>query len=148
MWKRIQTLTIKVDGCWIYVGTCQSAGYGHIYLGGPGYKKKLLHRLSWERYYGPIPDGMCVLHRCDRPACWRPKHLFLGTKGDNNRDCVAKGRNARGEKARNSKLKASEVLEIRALMAAGHRVIDVARMYNISPPQICGIRDRQFWKHI
>lgn len=59
-----------------------------------GGKSKYAHRLMWEEVNGPIPHGMCVLHRCDNPPCIRPDHLFLGTKADNVRDMIAKGRDA------------------------------------------------------
>ena len=36
-------------------------------------------------------DGISVCHRCDNPRCVRVDHLWLGTPGDNNRDCWAKG---------------------------------------------------------
>lgn len=50
------------------------------------------HRFAWELHFGPIPPGQQVLHRCDLRACVNPDHLFLGTQGDNVRDCVNKGR--------------------------------------------------------
>lgn len=53
------------------------------------------HRDAWRKAFGEVPAGMCVLHRCDVRACVNPDHLFLGTKGDNNRDRAAKGRTSR-----------------------------------------------------
>ena len=50
------------------------------------------HRLSWEFNFGPIPDGMLILHRCDNPPCVRPDHLLLGTAADNTADMISKGR--------------------------------------------------------
>jgi hypothetical protein len=55
-------------------------------------RSMLSHRVSWVEANGPIPDGLCVLHRCDNRACVRPEHLFLGTHLDNIRDMMAKGR--------------------------------------------------------
>jgi hypothetical protein len=64
------------------------------------------HRMAWLLYRGPIPPGLCVLHRCDVPACVNPDHLFLGTPQDNVRDMMAKGRGKylHGEAHHNSKL--------------------------------------------
>jgi hypothetical protein len=37
-------------------------------------------------YRGKIPNGYCVLHRCDTPICVNPAHLFLGTQLENIED--------------------------------------------------------------
>ena len=34
-----------------------------------------------------------VCHKCDRPPCCNPDHLFVGTQLDNVADMLAKGRN-------------------------------------------------------
>ena len=83
-WAGVQ----KTETCWIWTGDTVK-GYGRLR---DNVKPILTHRLSWEIAYGPIPNGLCVLHRCDNPPCARPDHLFLGTKLDNMQDSVNKGR--------------------------------------------------------
>lgn len=75
--------------CWLWTGFLTSTGYGGVYV---ARKLCIASRVSWETHRGPIPKGLCVLHHCDVRPCINPEHLFLGTKGDNNRDCAAKGR--------------------------------------------------------
>lgn len=83
--------------CWLWTGKKTVAGYGQVCLVVGDDKSIYAHRLSWIIHNGPIPDDLCVLHNCptgDNPSCVNPDHLFLGTRGDNRRDCVKKGRDA------------------------------------------------------
>ena len=77
------------DACWGWAGPRIAGGYGMLNAEG---KRYVAHRWVYAQQHGPIPDGACVLHRCDSPPCTNPAHLFLGTKADNNADARAKGR--------------------------------------------------------
>lgn len=87
----------KSDGCWVWTGTRNKAGYGVMYPNGKP-KRELTHRISWWLSNGPIQEGLLVLHQCDNPPCVRPSHLFLGTHADNVHDCIRKGRAVRYER--------------------------------------------------
>lgn len=83
----------KVDRsgeCWEWTAGLNQAGYGQFSMWPD--RPERAHRFSWVLHNGPIPDDLCVLHACDNRKCVNPAHLFLGTRGDNIRDCFAKGR--------------------------------------------------------
>lgn len=89
------------NGCWEWVGTLSSAGYGELQLGSRKHRKKhdlryfksYAHRYSYEMHFRTkIPAGLYCCHHCDNPKCVNPSHLFLGTNSDNQLDCVKKGR--------------------------------------------------------
>ena len=77
----------STDGCWEWLGA-KSNEYGIFWLN----KNQLAHRVSYELFNGPVPEGIQVLHKCDNHSCINPNHLFLGTQKDNIQDCLKKGR--------------------------------------------------------
>jgi hypothetical protein len=131
------------DACWAWTRhQSKSRGYGRFRLDG---KSEEAHRVAWRLTYGPIPDGLCVLHRCDNRPCVNPKHLFLGTIADNQADMVAKGRSPRGERQGRSKLTAEQVHAIRRALADGVTQKELARQYGCSPSNIGLIRHGTNW---
>lgn len=80
---------IPFSTCWYWVGWTNENGYGRINISG---KMLFAHRYNYERYVGPISDGLFVLHKCDTPLCCNPDHLELGTNTDNMRQMLARGR--------------------------------------------------------
>lgn len=79
-------------GCLLWIGTWTHHGYGQIWAARNSKRMISTHRAAYELTYGKIPDGMCVLHKCDVRCCINPDHLFLGTDADNVADMIAKGR--------------------------------------------------------
>lgn len=136
-------------GCWEWQGARTKNGYGLIGVPGGRNRNKRTHRVSYELAYGPIPDGLCVLHRCDNPPCVRPEHLFLGTRVDNNRDRDAKGRTRAGRKRHGeasplAKLTSEAVAVIRR--EAGHTtVLALARRFGVSETAVRKARDGETW---
>lgn len=90
-------IPVTESGCWLWLRRTSPAGYGHF---GRKHGSCQAHRVAWELYKGPIPDGMNVCHVCDVRCCVNPDHLFLGTQQDNMRDCWNKGRSSIGSAIR------------------------------------------------
>lgn len=92
--KRFLKKTFKTSTCWIWLGNKKPDKYCVYGIITMNRKSLRAHRFSWIYFNGSIPEGVCVLHRCDNPLCVNPRHLFLGTRIDNNKDRDKKGRNA------------------------------------------------------
>lgn len=118
------------DECWEWTGYKIKTGYGRLGVHG---KNELAHRVAWTLTNGAIPDGLCVLHKCDNPPCCNPNHHFLGTKLDNVTDMRSKGRDnyLNGEAHGSAKLTTGQVLEI---LAAGKTITssEHAKKYGVS----------------
>lgn len=126
---RLQRHT-RIDGdCWLWTGAIHPFGYGRI---GIADEILLVHRVAYVEFVGPIPDGMNVLHRCDRAACWNPLHLFLGTHADNAADKVAKGRQYRGERHHCFTLTDEDLRLAASMHAAGASWRSLSRRFHVS----------------
>ena len=153
--ERFWPKVAKGDGCWEWTGH-RLEGYGRITEGGDNGKELGAHRVSWEIHFGPIPDGLSVLHHCDNPPCVRPNHLFLGTTRDNAKDMGAKGRAGiqrhphlyRGTAKGSSKLTEEAVREIRKLGLTDMTQRAIARRFHVTPSVICEVLKRRAWAHV
>ena len=58
--------------CWEWIGSKTGSGYGQIWRDG---KHVAAHRVAYEMFVGPIPDGHAVDHLCRNRLCVRPDHL-------------------------------------------------------------------------
>lgn len=135
------------DACWPWRACIKSTGYG---LFNSGIKTRTAHRISWELRNGEIPEGLCVLHHCDRPDCVNPAHLWLGSQADNLRDMREKGRGQipvmRGERNGSSKLTPEKIREIHKLYATGEYLQrDLGERFGISRRHIGDIVNQKAW---
>jgi hypothetical protein len=73
-------------GCIVWDGQLVN-GYGSFVFRHKTYRA---HRWIYEQTYGPIQNGLFCCHKCDRPSCVNPEHIFLGTHADNMRDMYEK----------------------------------------------------------
>lgn len=149
--------------CWPWRRSLRH-GYGATHLRDAENKRNVsatAHRVAWLVTNGPIPDGLCVCHRCDNPACCNPAHLFLGTYADNNLDRKAKGRNGtsertgfstnppRGESNRHAVLTETQVAKLRADYKAGTlNQRQYARDHGLSWTTVQRIVRGQTWRHL
>lgn len=150
--ERLLNLSHDEGDCRIWKNTCrQRFGYGMIQ-----WRKKNMaaHRAAWIAWKGPIPESLCVLHKCDNPSCINPEHLFLGTQKDNIKDMIKKERNHNGDKCvkgemhPHSKLKEDDVLYIRNERKNGTSSLrQLAKKFNVSIACIKDANTRS-WKHI
>jgi hypothetical protein len=144
-WSKVDTSS--ENGCWMWMGARRRKGYGVI-TDPRSTKQRIASRVSYTLTYGEIPSGLCVCHVCDNPTCVRPDHLFLGTNADNIADKVAKQRQTRGEKHRNTHLTDCQIKEIRLACESGERQASVGRRFGISQSTVSSIFLRTTWRHV
>tara|TARA_R110000868_G_scaffold326899_1_gene587899 strand:+ start:121 stop:537 length:417 start_codon:yes stop_codon:yes gene_type:complete len=91
--ERLYTNVFKdqVTDCWEWQGGTNNIGYGMIKDMDFG-NMRTTHRVSYEIANGSIPEGQCVLHKCDNVLCVNPDHLWSGTRLENTRDMIQKQR--------------------------------------------------------
>ena len=135
------------DGCWDWKKKCSTEKYPRM-----NYSrlepKMTIHTYSWTINFGQIPKGSMVCHKCDNTRCSNPLHLFLGTAGDNIRDCVSKGRHNFGSKHGMSKLTEIKVFEMKNLLSMGASLSYLSKKYSISISTIGRIKNNKLWKHV
>ncbi len=126
-------------GCWEWTGVVQNSGYGKTKV---DRRQVSVHRAAYEAIYGAIPDGMFVCHHCDNRRCFRPDHLWLGTKADNNADMAAKGR-----QGWNQNLDAGKVRAIRARYPTESQRA-LAAEFGVSQSSIGRVVRRERWTNV
>lgn len=136
------------DACWEWIAGKNPDGYGIV--NHAAYGEQLAHRVVYKTCIASIPKGLIVMRKCDNPGCVNPAHLLLGTRGQNNADRAAKGRNNSdlrlGEANGRAKLTDADVAQIRELRHAGTILRVLAAQFSISIAQVHRITNNQSWE--
>lgn len=82
-WRFFSSIVVDPSsGCWNWLQYRSPQGYGRFTFGG---KILVAHRWSYERFVGPIPDGLQLDHLCRNTSCVNPDHLEPVTNAENQR---------------------------------------------------------------
>jgi hypothetical protein len=127
--------------CFIWNSNVDKNGYGRFYY---NYKEYKAHRFIYERYIGPIPDGMLVCHQCNITSCVNPKHLYLDSHKGNMEYMSKCGRNG------NSILRIIDVLTILENIDNGiyTSVTQIMNDYGVSRGTIHCILSGDLWRPV
>ena len=143
--RLLDGMELSATGCWEWRRPLSADGYGVITFKGHSFAA---HRVAYTLFVGEIPKGLCVCHHCDNRRCCNPSHLFTGTALDNNRDRNSKGRQAKGEQCRSTKLSVSVVCQMRLRHAqSGLSAGDLAAEFGVCRTTAWRIVARKIWKH-
>jgi hypothetical protein len=85
MWRGVMMRAVvdPVSGCWLLPGQGVK-GYSQVtILTKPKTRSITGNRGIYESIWGALPTGYVVGHRCDRPSCVNPMHLYACTQREN-----------------------------------------------------------------
>lgn len=143
--KNGPTTLAALGPCWDWTAFRLPDGYGRFRV---GHHAEQAHRVSYVIAYGKFDVALDVLHRCDRPCCVNPEHLFLGTDRENTDDKMAKRRHDFGTRHARALMNEATVLEMRAANAAGESTCSIARRFRMSQSTVYDAIVGRSWRHL
>lgn len=112
----------------------------------------MAHRVVWAHFNGEIPTGLTINHRNGVRDDNRPANLELATMSEQRLHSIyvlnSKRWRPQGALHPKTKLTEENVREMRALRAAGVRVVSIANRFSMNPRAVSAICQRRTWKHL
>lgn len=109
--ERFDARIEKTATCWLWTGSHSRGGYGQVQIGRRSKNghpsPALAHRVAYELFVGPIPEGLTIDHLCRVRHCVNPAHLEPVTRGEN----TLRGNGACAVNARKTHCKRGHLLD-------------------------------------
>lgn len=121
------------DHCVEWPGYRDKDGYGRY--SPPGLNQIGAHTWQIKLLGLTINIDQVVAHTCDNPACFNPKHLYVGTQKKNQQDMLERNRLGlrKGETNNQATLSDAEVSEIRSVYTGARgELTALGKRYNTS----------------
>lgn len=135
----------------IIKGRAVGIGYYAVQIERDGSKKNnKIHKLVAEHFISNPENKPCVNHINGIKTDNRVENLEWVTHSENNQHAYDKGLkiSLKGEKSGRSKLKNTDIVKIREMLAQGTVIRLVAEKYNVSLSAIATIKTGKTWKNV
>ena len=139
-------LSYEGNECLKWPYSRDEGGHGQVKLNGI---QNTVHRAVCLEANGPPPTPKHdAAHSCGNghDGCCTKRHLSWKTRKENMADKLLHGTHNRGEQHNFSKLKESDIREIRSLR--GERLAILAERFGVTRSNICAIQLGKAWKHV
>jgi len=145
-WGRVNKngplLNKDLGRCWTFTDAsgneCKS--YAQFWCDGRVWRS---NRISWAIENGNVPEGLCVMHKCDNSACVRPSHLEVGSWSQNAKDLTRmKIRGAFG------KLNEDQVRRVRKWTPESGFLSSLAKEFGVTLASLIRIRSGDTYKWV
>lgn len=143
-WEKVK----KTDDCWLWIAGVNTSGYGTIGQRKPR-KTRLATHVLWELLGRPRRQEECLLHTCDNRRCVKPDHLYVGTHQQNMADRDARGRTAKGQNKKASKLSPVAVMAMRQeRICSSITYKELGQKYGVCGEVARRAINGQTWRHV
>lgn len=132
---RWRLLRQNPTGCYAVVGLCRE---------GCKVESRTVHRLVLEAFVGPCPKGCVAAHNNGKPRDNRLANLRWDTPTENIADKKIHGTHLYGKRLAWTRLKESDVVEIRRMIGI-ETLTSIGTRFGVTRHQIASIRDGKSW---
>lgn len=142
--KRTSTRTRAKEGT-ILKASKSRDDYRTVGISIPGQKpiNRRIHRLVWEAFRGPIPEGLVINHLNGDKTDNRLENLACVSNSEN----VTRAFRVLGRRRPSEKLTTDNVIAMREARSAGAKLKDLAKRFGVTEACVGHVCTGKTWKH-